>query len=458
MSFQILSLVFLLFLTVECKKETLTGEIRDITGNYYVSENGSDENSGTKDLPFRTIKKAMESAVPGNIIVVRKGNYDEFITINKSGNSDNERIVFFSETLHGAKCRGFLIKGNYITVDGFSIEAFNPNCTGIEVPGFSYVEAKNNYIHDCPVNGIKFYKGANYAKIINNILEHNGYSGISLSGSSGLIENNTISRTVQYHPKGLGTCSSGSGADADGIRIYGSNHIIRGNRILDIASPIDKGNINPHADCIQTFDAGIDEPVMTNTIIERNYFMVNHPSGSGIMMSALKGNPCHHITIRNNIFEFRNVGIHAILGEFNDIYVYNNLFKAIPNDPVWGASLHFKNVTNYQVFNNITVDCTVDHRKIEGGSGEVDYNLAWNSDNSRIDLYPVQQANEIVGEDPLFISYSIKHGVNNYRLKAGSPAINKGKLLGSVTDDFNGTPRPFGPAYDIGPFEYTGNK
>ena len=454
----LITLILSTFSLINCSKENISKEIREINGDYYVSLSGNDNNSGQKDQPLRTIQKAVDIADAGKVVVVHQGYFDEFVIVSKSLSGEENRIIIFSEALQGAQCRGFLIRADFITIDGFEIEAFSPYATGIDVPGFDNVEVLNCFVHDCPINGIRFSRGSANAIIKGNKLVHNGQSGISLSGSYGLIEDNEISRTVQFHPKGLEPGSSGSGADADGIRIYGNNHIIRGNRVFDIASPMDKGNIDPHADCIQTFDGGTNEPVMTNTIIDRNYFRVNHRSGSGIMMSAVKGNPCNNITISNNIFEFRNVGINAFLGEFYDIYVYNNLFKAKLNDPVWGAAMYFVDVTNHRILNNISVDCTLDHRKIVGGSGVIDYNLAWNSDYSRLDLTPVQQANEIVGLDPLFMNYNLKHGLSDFRLKQGSPAINLGITIPEVTHDFDGKTRPVGNGYDIGPFEYSGGK
>jgi len=121
----------------------------------------------------------------------------------------------------------------------------------------------------------------------------------------------------------------------------------------------------------------------------------------------------------------------------------------------WGVSVAINNVTNYAVINNITVDCHSEHRKIVGGSGVVDYNLAWNSDGSEISMTPGLQAHELKGVDPKFVNYTLKFGVNNYRLLTGSPAIDKGTALSDVPDDFDGNSRPKGAAYDIGAFEVT---
>jgi len=105
-------------------KEEIEIEIidRDIVGDFYVSVSGDDNNSGTLDSPFKTIKKAIEVTTAGKVVVVLNGNYDEFIKIQKSGTSIDNRITIFSKNKNGAKCRGFRIEGSYVTVDGFEIE------------------------------------------------------------------------------------------------------------------------------------------------------------------------------------------------------------------------------------------------------------------------------------------------------------------------------------------------
>ena len=55
------------------------------TAAFYVDQkNGNDKNSGTKDNPWKTIAKA-NSVNPGSIVFIRKGNYQETISPEKSG-------------------------------------------------------------------------------------------------------------------------------------------------------------------------------------------------------------------------------------------------------------------------------------------------------------------------------------------------------------------------------------
>ncbi len=53
-------------------------------------------------------------------------------------------------------------------------------------------------------------------------------------------------------------------------------------------------------------------------------------------------------------------------------------------------------------------------------------------------------AHDVLG-DPMFVDPA--H--DNYHLKAGSPAIDRGVAAG-VSFDIDGDPRPFGAGYDIG--------
>jgi hypothetical protein len=290
---------------------------------------------------------------------------------------------------------------------------------------------------------------------VGNKIDNNGLAAISLIGNNGLIENNEISNIVQYHPAGPEPGLVGQ--DADGLRIFGSGHIIRGNSLTKIGDPSSPYNQNPHVDAIQTWDGSSNgAPVMTNTIIEGNYISVSHPTGKGVLMESSSENACRDIVIRNNIIEFMDIGVGAynLNQKYENIQVYNNLFKAKLNADSWGTSVYFREVSGFSFVNNITVDCHPEHRKILGGSGNVDYNLHWNSDGSTHSMAPALQEHDIDGIDPLFVSYSGNHGQNDYHLQAGSPAIDKGYRLESVTMDFDSVPRPQGSAYDIGAYEY----
>ncbi len=61
---------------------------------YHVSVHGDDQGDGTIASPFRTISKAAEQAVAGDIIIVHEGVYREWVNPPRGGESDEKRIVY----------------------------------------------------------------------------------------------------------------------------------------------------------------------------------------------------------------------------------------------------------------------------------------------------------------------------------------------------------------------------
>ncbi|MEM7330563.1 MAG: DUF1565 domain-containing protein, partial [Chloroflexota bacterium] len=67
-----------------------------VQGSYYVATNGNDNNNGSQGQPFRTIQNALDSAQPGDTIVVRGGVYNEVVTFETSGTAGNPiRLVAY---------------------------------------------------------------------------------------------------------------------------------------------------------------------------------------------------------------------------------------------------------------------------------------------------------------------------------------------------------------------------
>src|SRR5690606_3854830 len=52
---------------------------------YYVSPNGSDENDGSQQAPWRTVEHAAEVVKAGETVFVREGTYKENVTFKSSG-------------------------------------------------------------------------------------------------------------------------------------------------------------------------------------------------------------------------------------------------------------------------------------------------------------------------------------------------------------------------------------
>jgi hypothetical protein len=71
----------------------------------------------------------------------------------------------------------------------------------------------------------------------------------------------------------------------------------------------------------------------------------------------------------------------------------------------------------------------------------------WNMTYNGSDVSYTTSGN-ITSSDPLFVNWW-----SDWHLQTGSPAINAGLTLSTVTSDFDGVSRPQGGAYDIGAYE-----
>jgi hypothetical protein len=70
----------------------------DAMKTFYVSPNGNDQNTGTSNLPFRTIQKGVdELSAPGDKLIVKSGVYTESVEIVKKRGSARNPIIIEGE-------------------------------------------------------------------------------------------------------------------------------------------------------------------------------------------------------------------------------------------------------------------------------------------------------------------------------------------------------------------------
>ncbi len=464
-------------------------QLPPIAGNiYYVSASGSniadDALHGTDTAPWRSIQYAVSQLQPSDTLIVRRGYYYGQVNVNVSGTL-SERITIRSETPHAAKLNGGItINGSYVTLYGLDIEQ-PASGSGVVINASQGVEILGNRIHDCPMYGINVASAsATEYTIGGNTLSYNGQAGMVIRGDHGRVESNNILEVVAFHPK-LSSVNVANGDDADGMILVGSNHKISHNTIANYSDPLDSNNYylpdpihNAHADCF-------DLREVSGLTIERNRCWSNFHVSKGVIFNGSGGSDRDSITIRNNLFEYRDVGISVRPNGFaiRNANIYNNLLKAKIDDVIDsylnpgtlahipGDCITMTDVTNYTVFNNVTVDCdnhtaqniTGNPIKISGGTGVADYNFSWNSDGAAFSGAD-PGAHGSLTLDPTFVRFNTDvHGENDYRLQSSSPLIGKGvagliDLDGTfveVVDDRDGLARPQGPAYEPGPYEYT---
>lgn len=415
---------------------TSTAKSNAPVGNtFYVSPNGDDSNPGTQSQPWKTVQKAADSAQPGHKIFVLSGNYAERVVISRSG-SANQHIIFQAQG--SVVLYGFIIKADYVTIQGFEINnpAYsrhnNEVSTGIFLQGSNLLIA-NNYIHDSPRVGIYMDSSSIHDNTIRgNRLFRNGDSGILISGNNHLIESNEIWETVQCHPvllsvEGISSCVHGNslGLDADGMDFFGQGHVIRNNFIHDIrlgdaGVNVNNGDYNndAHIDCFQTWDGKFGPA--DNIIFDGN------------RCAGLDGNAgwqlhdASNLTIKNNVVE-SPIGINTAAGGNHHLFITNNVFANNLEEGIEVVNSPYTIVKNNILYNQNgqTILLFGDKTGVE-----ISYNVAYNSNGSIpqcivMDDYTclnLSPDHNLWNIDPLFINPVS----GDYRPQTGSPVCSGG--------------------------------
>jgi hypothetical protein len=189
--------------------------------SFYVATSGNDTNRGTITQPWRTIQKAANTAMPGSIVYVRAGVYNERVTINVSGSATDGSVTFRNypnETavLDGTKLTVpavenglFLIADrSYIIIKGFEIRNSKTATrdrvpVGIHIRGASHhIQIRNNKIHHIEHNGtwavgtdahgIAVYGTSSTESINNLIIDGNELYAMKLGSSESLVVNGNV--------------------------------------------------------------------------------------------------------------------------------------------------------------------------------------------------------------------------------------------------------------------------
>ncbi|KAF1677994.1 MULTISPECIES: right-handed parallel beta-helix repeat-containing protein [Bacillus] len=266
-----------------------------VSGEYlYVSPNGSDQNEGTKEKPFRTLAHASEEAAAGTTVMIREGTYREILEVKHSGadgkpitfrNYENEKVVISGKSVANAEYEiplisihdkhDIVISG--LTIQDLSVSSEEATAMGIYVSGSSsHVAIKNNHVRNIKTtadegnaHGIAVYGtgsvkdiqienntvenltlGASEAVVLNgdidgftiagNIVRNNNNIGIDLIGYEGTADKNDYARNgviennTVYQNSTYGNPAYGDDYSAGGIYVDGGQSIkIKKNTVYD---------------------------------------------------------------------------------------------------------------------------------------------------------------------------------------------------------------------------------
>ncbi len=411
------------------------------------------------------IENAIAQANPGDIIEVSSGNYDDnsqtFLTISSSGTATAS-----------------------ITLRGVGTPA--PKIGNIKFSDASYWIVENFEISNQQAfNSIEFTGILTKNNILRNMLIHDVRSGIALKeGDSNTIENSIIYNTIdksgspsqEAHAIHINSAKNNKilnniiyGMIGDAVQMLTVSRDANNNPILiNRGTTLIEGNkiYNTQGPCAEN---AIDVKAESGTVIVRKNVMYGFEPMTGVGCTyKASGEPeaaaviAHQnadgtliieqnefydtyqaidsrgmkTTISNNIFhDFKSgtrVGSSRVLGVFasnSNQKIYHNTFVNIPslfNDLISGGSPDLANNLFYNVKRTIT--------------GNYRYS-GWFGNNDQ-----KSGTGDVTGTDP-FINA-------DYSLQSASPLIDKALTGLNINNDFKGVSRPYGPAPDIGAFEY----
>ncbi|RMD65646.1 T9SS C-terminal target domain-containing protein [Candidatus Parcubacteria bacterium] len=383
---------------------------------YYISPNGSDANSGTISAPWATFRQAFSVAGPGDTVFVRGGEYpSEMVTDNAiahGGAQGNYLVIkaFPGETPILNDFGRFQLTKPYIRVEGLTFlgAGISAQATGCQVVGNTF-------------SGPGFGIGAMHA-FGNDLL----FEGNTID----VIQNTTLDHGLYVH-------------EGDGITIRKNRFLRSFGYAIHIFGQNQQSTPKP----------------LKNIVIEDNYISGSEQR-SGILTAFAAGQAfdLSDIIIRNNIIT-GNGASGISLRQGKNIKVYNNTIYE-NQQSLTGSSIGpsiivpsfsgSEDVSNVTISNNLIVTTSGQVHVMVSSSGPnivVDNNLYWPQGNG---IEGTSDSRALFA-DPMLVNPAAL----DFHLDANSPAVDAGLTLAMVTEDFDGTPRPQGAAYDIGAFEFT---
>ena len=416
---------------------------------YYVRKDGRDSNAGTANTSggaWLTVQKAANTMVAGDAVTVVTGDYNETVTETTSGSNGSPITFLASGTV---TINRFVCSGAYVVVDGINVDGPDAasNGTGGMIdlaPTADKCQFKNmrltgvaaSYADGLGAISMDF-PGPDDCVFTNLTIVDANYTIVEFYGKRNLFVNSTI--------------TGNAGWDVFRV-IYSEDNIIRGT-VINARSDYGAFVVR-HPDFIQAFN---DEGLPIQRLLVENNTWIGAGSGDDTQLGNITddGNVglLQDWTFRNNVFINipRTMNLYAPNFKF-----YNNTFYRCGVDSGWiviGGSSGAGSASGLVFTNNILFEC---------GSGSNPYNGWYISDLPVAADYNLvigtgagttksgfSEPHGLNGVNPLFVNAA----VNDFRLQAGSPAINAGVNLSSrFTTDMNGVMR--GSTWDMGANEF----
>jgi hypothetical protein len=433
------------------KKQLRVDNVTYASPAYYVGPKGRDTNAGrTEATAFATPQKALDTAQPGDIVVLMDGTYNgglnpvasfprpgspaAWIVLknypgqNPTLTSNGWNIINIAQ---GSKEKPYTgpalayleVRGLYIRGEGDVAKTKYPdamdksdsrtNSNGIAVDGRFTV----NIFHDI--------------RIADNLVEFAPGAGIaSIDGDWVTVEGNTCRSncwTTIYAPSGISVMGYPNFDAQDNVyKRLVRNNICCHNQTYEKWASLGRysdGNgiildVNQGPDPNSSAKAAVHAPVkyMGRTLVQSNLCYDN--GGSGIHSFS-----ANRVDIINNTAYMNSASVHLeypqiFANHSDDVRLMNNILVAPVANTAAGENPEPVN-GNHQCTNTVYA-----HNLYFGGN-----------------VAPVMGKGDVVG-DPLFVYPSRDDKVADFHLKAGSPAIGRGMTMPfSPFRDLDGEPR-----------------
>ncbi|MCE5209665.1 MAG: right-handed parallel beta-helix repeat-containing protein [Chloroflexi bacterium] len=414
---------------------------------HFIATNGSDENPGTKDLPWKSLQYAAGQLKAGDTLYIRAGLYQEMVTWDVDGeqyapitimNYPGEVVIIDGYDMIPMNTGGnylFTVRGDWYKISG--LEIINSFGEGGVVISGAHVTIKDCFVH------------------------HNWGGGITIMGDYGLAQNNRIwynGRSNEYLH-----LSRGGWPAAITCARYPSHCTLKGN--------ISWENWGEGISTFEAYYTIIEENVsfdnmqniyMSDTkysVIQRNLVYCTPDNiiesyistQNGILVGDEKQTPASSDNqIINNIVYGCNRNIALGTNESTNVLVAHNVFVNAVDDSDEAVNVFFYSgrCTNCLFLNNLVLQ---ENEVLIGKN----YGVGWEFSNNLWSKKPpssVKGIDDILG-DPMLSKNGSPYSTGWYQLQANSPAINNAIQIDEVAVDYFGISRTISP--DIGAIEYT---
>jgi len=385
---------------------------------------------------YNSIQDAINAAgITTNTVVIRvaEGTYQENLdiylasdlTIQGGWNStftsrDTNRATVAYGDSYGSEID---ISESSITIDGLTVTRGNDSDGGGIDVGDSELTLRN-------------------CKVVRNWADDNG-GGIWANYTTLVIENSEIAHNIT------------SGDDDDyyggGLYVYGGSLVIKDSSIHDnntAADPYDSGDGDGGGVYLKDTSATIERTrILDNSTVYGDY----DSYGGGIYADSTNLSLINDLIAGNSTYDDQGGGLYyyqydngnnlsIVNSTFSDnhsdgsgggayIYTYGEGAVDIRNSVLWG-NLNPEDL--YLIYDDGTTDLNISYSDIGTTGGD-----------------PFTAGPGVISADPLYVN-----STDDFRLRAGSPAINTASSAGAPATDLDGIARPQGAGFDMGAFEW----